>query len=126
VGVWFALAVFGVVNVAYLWFQRSRLRDLAVQSGIPADRAGSAVAGLLAQLTVITVVFGAGYVVFASLLKRRRRWARVALTVLGLLHLLWSLLIGVSPAGVVVVLLIAVGVALTWRPSTRQWLNEGE
>lgn len=90
------------------------------------DKAGFLVNTLVVQLTVITTIFGIGYLVFAMVLRRRRKWARAMLSGLAALHLLWSmLLVGRSPASIVVAVLISVGVVLIWRPGATQWLKEG-
>jgi hypothetical protein len=125
VGVWLALGVFGLVNVLYLWVRRDALRESALRDGIaPADQIDSTVTTLIVQLTVAALLFAGAYALFALMLRRGRRSARVALTVIAGLHLLWVVLPGVSAANLVTVLLIAIGLALTWRPVTAHWLKE--
>lgn len=120
VAVWYALAVFGVVNVAYLWVRRAALEESAAREGF----AAGAVTTLLVQLTVVAVVFGAGYVAFGRMLRLGRSWARRALTGVALLHVLWLLLSGSASANLVVVLLIAAGTALTWLRGTAEWVGQ--
>ncbi|MBB5954728.1 hypothetical protein FHS29_001298 [Saccharothrix tamanrassetensis] len=119
VALWYALGVFGVLNAAYLWVRRGALDEAAARDGLPP----STVTALLVRLTVAAVVFGAGYAVFARLLGRRKRWARGALTAVAVVHVLWLLLTRAAGANVVVLLLIATGLALTWLRGTAQWVK---
>ncbi|MCP2165981.1 hypothetical protein [Goodfellowiella coeruleoviolacea] len=122
VGVWLALAVFGLVNVGYLWLLRDRVRQLVASSAIvPADQVDQVTQGLLLTNTAIAVLFGGAYAGFALLLHRRRRWARIALTVVGALHLLLVLTNGLSVQNLLVVLLIAAGVACAWSRGVAAW-----
>jgi hypothetical protein len=125
VGVWAALGVFGLLNVVYLWFERGALRDEALRRGLVTEQnADSTITTLLVQLTAALLLFAAGYAVFAWFLRRGRRWTRIALSVLGGLHLLWVVLLSPSPANLISVLLIGIGLALTWRPTASHWLKE--
>lgn len=125
VGVWLALGVFGLLNVVYLWFERDMLRAEALRRGLVTEQnADSTITSLLVQLTGALGIFAVGYAVFAWFLRKGRRWTRVALTVLGGLHVLWVVLLSPSPANLVSVLLIGVGLALTWRPAASHWLKE--
>ncbi|WP_433266062.1 hypothetical protein ACQPZF_39785 [Actinosynnema sp. CS-041913] len=116
VALWYALGVFGVLNVAYLWVRRDAL-DAAARDGV-------AVTALLVQLTALAVVFGAGYVVFARFLWQRKGWARGALTVVAAVHVLWIVLSRAAAPNVVVLLLIAAGLALTWLRGTAEWVKQ--
>ncbi|XVV03441.1 hypothetical protein ACQPW3_39990 [Actinosynnema sp. CA-248983] len=120
VAIWYALAVFGVINVAYLWIRRDALEEAAARDGF----AAGAVTVLLLQLTAVAVVFGAGYVAFGRMLRLGRRWSRRALTGVALLHVLWLLLSGSAGANLVVVLLIMAGCVLTWLRGTAQWVEQ--
>ncbi len=120
VAIWYALGVFGVLNVAFLWFRRDALDATAARDGL----AESAVTTLLVQLTAVALVFGVGYVLFARFLGQRKRWARRALTGVAALHVLWIMLSGAAESSVVVLLLIAAAVALTWLRGTAQWVNQ--
>ncbi|MEU5691476.1 hypothetical protein [Actinosynnema sp. NPDC020468] len=120
VGVWYALAAFGLVNVAYLWSQRDTLTEAAAKSGFGSD----AVTSLLVQLTIVAVVVGVGYAVFARLLRRGVRWSRGAISSVAALHALWVVLSGAGPANIVVLLLIAGGLAFTWVRGTAEWVRQ--
>jgi hypothetical protein len=125
VGVWLALGVFGLLNVVYLWFERDTLRDEALRRGLVNEQnADSTITSLLVQLTAALLLFAVGYGIFAWFLRKGHRWTRIALSVLGGLHLLWVVLLSPSPANLVSVLLIGIGLAFTWRPTTSHWLKE--
>jgi hypothetical protein len=125
VGVWLALGVFGLLNVVYLWFQRNALRDEALRRGLVNEQnADSTITTLLVQLTATLLLFAVGYTIFAWFLRKGHRWARIALSLLAGLHLLWVVLLSQSPANLVSVLLMGIGFALTWRPTTSHWLKE--
>lgn len=120
VGVWFALGAFGLLTNIYLWLRRDELKESAVRAGDdPAN-----VTGILAQLTIVAVGFALGYGLFGWLLKLGRRWARGVLTGVAVLHVLWIVLPGASAVNMVTLLLIAVGLALTWLPGTAQWVKQ--
>jgi hypothetical protein len=120
VGVWFALGAFGLLTNIYLWLRRDSLEESAVRAGDdPAN-----VTGLLTQLTVVAIGFALGYGLFGWLLKLGRRWARGVLTGVAVLHVLWIVLPGASAVNLVTLLLIAVGLALTWLPGTAQWVKQ--
>ncbi|XVS64082.1 hypothetical protein ACQPYE_38525 [Actinosynnema sp. CA-299493] len=120
VAVWLALGVFLLLENAVLWLRRAEFEEAAVRAGDdPAD-----VPGLLAQLTVVAVAFTIGYGLFGWLLKRGRRWSRGVLTGVAVLHVLWIVLPGASAVNLVTLLLIAVGLAVTWLPGTAQWVKQ--
>jgi len=125
VGVWLAAGVFGLFNVLYLWWRRAELRDIALREGLATpEGVDAAITTLVVQLTIAGVLFTAAYGLFGLLLRRRRRWARLALMLVGALHLLWVVLPGVNAGNLITVLLIGTGFALTWRPATSHWLKE--
>lgn len=120
VGVWFALGAFVLLTNLYLWFRRGALEEAAVRAGHdPAN-----VTGLLTQLTVVAVGFAIGYGLFGWLLKSGRRWSRGVLTAVAVLHVLWIVLPGASAVNMVTLLLIAIGLALTWVRGTAQWVKQ--
>jgi hypothetical protein len=125
IGVWLAVGVFGLLNVLYLWLRRADLREVALRDGAATPGGvDQAISTLLLQLTVVGLVFTAAYAVLGVMLRRRRRWSRIALTVVAGLHLLWVVLPGVNAANLVTVLLIGTGFTLTWRPVTAHWVKE--
>jgi hypothetical protein len=117
VGLWLAVAVFVLFTSAGLWFQHGEIERM---SGKPPGE----VTNFLLALTVAAVVFAAVYGLLAWLLVRRRNWARIALTVVAVVHMLWLLLVGVSAANLVTLLLICVAIVFTWQSATAQWLTE--
>lgn len=120
VGVWFALGAFGLLTNIYLWLRRDALEESAVRAGDdPAN-----VTAILTQLTIVAVGFAVGYGLFGWLLKLGRRWARGVLTGVAVLHVLWIVLPGASAVNTVTLLLIAVGLALTWLRGTAQWVKQ--
>jgi hypothetical protein len=116
VGVWLALAVFGLFNVVFLWLNQDKVSQ--------ALRPGVAAADVLVPLTVAAVFFAAAYGLFTWLLRRGRRRARIGLAVTAFLHLVWVVLPGVSLANLITVVLLGVGLVLTWRPAASHWLKE--
>ncbi|HEX6346438.1 hypothetical protein [Umezawaea sp.] len=118
VGVWLALSVFGLFNVAFLWLNRDKVRE-----ALPPELT---VGGTLGPLTVAAVVFAAAYGLFAWLLRRGVRRARLGLSVTAFVHLVWVVLPGASLASLISVVLLGVGLVLTWRPAAAHWLREQE
>ena len=117
VGLWLATAVFVLFTTAGLWFQRGEIERL---SGKPPGE----VTNFLLALTVGAVVFAGLYVWLTRLFLKRKNWPRIALSLVAILHMLWLLLIGVSPASLVTLLLISVAIVFTWQTRTAQWLAE--
>jgi len=115
VGVWFALAVFGLFTVTFLWINQAKLT-----ASLPE---GMTVRDALVPLTIAAVFFGLAYGLFGWLLRRGNRRARVGLTVTAFLHLIWVVLPGVSLASMITVVLLGVGLVLTWRPAASHWLR---
>ena len=117
VGLWLALAVFVLFTTAGLWFQRGEIEQL---SGKPPGE----VTVFLISLTVPAVIFAALYGWLTRLFLRRRNWARIALSLLSIVHMLWLLIVGISPASLVTLLLICAAIVFTWQSATAQWLAE--
>lgn len=117
VGLWLAIAVFVLFVTAGLWFQRGQVEELTRWSS-------GQVTGFLATLTVIAVIFAAAYAWLTRLFLRRRSWARIALSIMAILHMLWLLFLGISAANLVTLLLICVAIVFTWQSRTAQWLAE--
>ncbi|KAA2264842.1 hypothetical protein F0L68_07130 [Solihabitans fulvus] len=125
VGVWLALAVFGLLITAILWFTKDAVRRQLISGNyVAVDRADDLTHSLLIQNTIASVFFGASYAGLAVLLWKGRSWARVLLTVVAGLHFFVMLINGVSVPNFLVAALIILGVALTWRGSTRRWLAQ--
>jgi hypothetical protein len=117
VGLWLAIVVFAQFISAGLWIERGEIERM---SGKPAGQ----VTTFLVALTVVAVVFGVVYGWLAWMFFRRRNWARIALTAVAVVHLLWLLLVGVSAASLVTLLLICAAIVFTWQRAAAQWLAE--
>ncbi len=117
VGLWLATAVFVLFVTAGLWFQRGQVQELTRWT--PGQ-----VTTFLTTLTVIAALFAAAYVWLTRLFLRRRNRARVALSVIAVLHMIWLLFLGVSPANLVTLLLICIAIVFTWQSRTAQWFAE--
>ena len=117
VGLWLAVAVFVLFTSAGLWFQRGEIERM---SGKPPGE----VTTFLLSLTVVAVIFAAGYGWLTWLLVKRRNWARIVLSLVALVHMLWLLVVGVSAASLVTLLLICAAIVFTWQSATAQWLAE--
>ena len=117
VGLWLAIAVFVVFTTAGLWFQRGEVQRLT-------NWTSGQVTGFLTMLSVVALVFVAAYAWLTRLLLRRRNWARIALSVIAIVHMIWILFLGVSAANLVTLLLICAAIVFTWQRATAQWVAE--
>ena len=117
---WFALGVFLLLENAVLWLRRDEFEQAAARAGDDPALVG----GIFVQLTAVALLFGVGYVGGGLLLRRGRRWARGVLTVVAALHVLWIVLPGATAVNLVTLLLVAVGLALTWLRGTAQWVRQ--
>jgi len=117
VGLWLATAVFVLFTTAGLWFQRGQIQQLTGWS--PGE-----VTSFLLTLTVASAIFAGIYAWLTRLFLRRRSWARIALSLVAIAHMLWLLRLGISAANLVTLLLICVAIVFTWQPRTAQWLAE--
>ncbi|SDF62826.1 hypothetical protein SAMN05216553_102401 [Lentzea fradiae] len=117
VGLWLATAVFVLFTTAGLWFQRGEIERLS-------GRSSGDVTDFLLALSVVGVLFAALYGWLTRLFLKRRNWARVALSVVAVAHMLWLLVVGVSAANLVTLLLICVAIVFTWQRAAAQWTEE--
>jgi uncharacterized protein YybS (DUF2232 family) len=117
VGLWLAIAVFVVFTTAGLWFQRGEVQALTGWTS-------GQVTGFLATLSGVALIFVAAYVVLTRLFLRRRNWARIALSFVSIVHMIWILFVGISASNLVTLLLICVAIVFTWQARTAQWLAE--
>lgn len=116
-GLWLAIAVFILFTTAGLWFQRGEIERLS-------GRSSGDVTNFLVALTVVGVVFAGLYGWLTRVFLKRRNWARPALSVVAVAHMLWLLVVGVSAANLVTLLLICVAIVLTWQRSAAEWTAE--
>ncbi|MFD5824259.1 hypothetical protein [Lentzea sp. NPDC060358] len=117
VGLWLATAVFTLFTTAGLWWQRGEIEQLS-------GRSSGDVTNFLVALTVISAVLAALYGWLTRAFLRRRGWARPALSVVAIVHMLWVLVVGVSAANLVTLLLICVAIVFTWQRTAAQWVAE--
>lgn len=117
VGLWLAIAVFVVFTTAGLWFQRGEVQQLT-------NWTSGQVTGFLTTLSVAALIFVAAYALLTRLFLRRRNWARIALSFIAIVHMIWILFLGVSAANLVTLLLICAAIVFTWQRATAQWLAE--
>lgn len=117
VGLWLAIAVFVLFTTAGLWFQRGEIERLT-------NRPSGEVTNFLLSLTVVAVIFVGLYAWLTRLFLKRKNWARIALSLIAIAHMLWLLVVGISTASLVTLLLICAAVVFTWQSATAQWLAE--
>lgn len=117
VGLWLAIAVFVVFTTAGLWFQRGEVQQLT-------NWTSGQVTSFLTMLSVVALIFVAAYAWLTRLFLRRRNWARIALSFIAIVHMIWILFLGVSASNLVTLLLISAAIVFTWQRATAQWLAE--
>ncbi|MFC3892195.1 hypothetical protein ACFOWZ_11980 [Lentzea rhizosphaerae] len=117
VGLWLAIAVFVLFTTAGLWFQRGQVQELTKWSS-------GQVTSFLLTLTVIAVLFAAAYAWLTRTFLRRKNWARIALSTVAVVHMIWILFLGVSAANLVTLLLICAAIVFTWQSAAAQWVAE--
>ena len=117
VGVWLATAVFVLFTAAGLWFQRGEIERMS-------QKPPGEVTTFLVALTVVAVIFAGLYAWLTRVFLQRRNWARIALSLIAIVHMMWLLLVGISPASLVTLLLICVAIVFTWQARTAQWFAE--
>src|SRR5437879_3272692 len=124
VGVWLALAVFGLVNAGYLWLVRDGVRRVLVeQQHVRAEQAAAVTHELLVDNSIAAVVLAVAYAGLGLLLRAGRGWARIGLSAVAGVHLLLVLSAGGrSVQNVFAVLLVLAGLVLTWRSTASSWL----
>lgn len=122
---WGALAVLLVVRAAVSWADFDRLhRRLLQQPGTAPAEANSAAQSLLLWNLAIAVVLAAAYAGLAWLIRKRHWWARIAVTVLTVAHLVMILgTLSVSASNAVVAVLAVVAWACCWRWESTEWLS---
>lgn len=117
VGLWLAIAVFVLFTTAGLWFQRGEVQELTGWTS-------GQVTSFLATLSVVALLFVAAYALLTRLFLKRRNWARIALSFVAIVHMIWILFVGISASSLVTLLLICVAIVFTWQARTAQWLAE--
>ncbi|MBE9374885.1 hypothetical protein IQ251_10565 [Saccharopolyspora sp. HNM0983] len=121
---WWIVAVVLLLQTGSMWLGRAELpgvllRQGAVGAGAAQDRAEH----LLLVNTLVAVVFAAAYLALGAALFRRRPWARIALSAVGVLHLLMLLGTGaVLSVNAVVLVIGAAAAVLLWRRPSGDWI----
>lgn len=124
---WSALALLLLLRSGLAWTGMDWLRQQLMDGeGLSAARAAATARSLLVVNTLIGVVVAGVYGALTWLLWRRHAWARIAVTVLTVAHLLLILVTGALTVPNLIVLAMAVGAwACCWRPSVTDWLTGG-
>lgn len=117
VGMWLAIAVFVLFTTVGLWFQHGEVQRVGKMTSGEATN-------FLLTLSVVALLFAGAYGWLTRVFLKRKNWARVALSLLAILHMLWLLRVGVSAANLVTLLLISIAIVFTWQARTAQWLAE--
>ncbi|SDJ81568.1 hypothetical protein SAMN04487820_102218 [Actinopolyspora mzabensis] len=123
-GLWVALGVFLLVRAAISWTDLGALRGGLVDTrGLAPERAEQLAREFLVVNTILAVVLAAGYAGLAWSVLRRHSWARIAVSLLAVAHVLLLLLSGAWSASNLIVLVLAVlAWACFWRRETSEWL----
>ncbi len=117
VGLWLAIAVFVLFTTAGLWFQRGEVQRLT-------DWTSGQVTSFLGTLSAVAVIFVVAYAWLTRLFLKRKNWARIALSLIAIVHMVWILFVGISASSLVTLLLICAAIVFTWQARTAQWLAE--
>ncbi|MEU4739466.1 hypothetical protein AB0G02_03235 [Actinosynnema sp. NPDC023658] len=122
---WIAGAVLLLVSAILVITQR----DVAIQearktntAGVTPDQLESAVTAVLWGLVVVGVVLAALMALFAVKARAGRNWARIALTVLGVIVALYHL-IGFSLLGLLIVLVVVAAVVTMYLPASKAYFD---
>jgi hypothetical protein len=108
------LAVLLANNAAFLTEIESTLGQEIDEEGLSA---------LLRGMGVLILVWGVGVLLAATFAWRRRKWARILLTVMGAVYILVQLLAVITGAvaALLPVLWTALAVGLLWVPASNAW-----
>ncbi|MCX2948038.1 hypothetical protein [Lentzea sp. NEAU-D7] len=117
VGLWLAIAVFVLFTTAGLWFQRGEVQRLTGWSS-------GQVTSFLGTLSGVALIFVVAYAWLTRLFLKRKNWARIVLSFIAIVHMVWILFVGISASNLVTLLLICAAIVFTWQARTAQWLAE--
>lgn len=120
---WIGAGLFVLLGLTALLFAGNPafLTELEASLGQRIDEA--TVTTLMQGVGALMLIWGIGVFLAALFAWRRRRWARILLTVMGVLYSLFQLL-GVltgAVAALVPVMWVAVAVGLLWTPTANAW-----
>ncbi|QUH05286.1 hypothetical protein HUO13_34945 [Saccharopolyspora erythraea] len=119
---WWVVAALVVVRVAGMWLDRAEMPARLVRQGaVVPEHAAQRAWELLTLNTAVQVLFVLVYCATTLLIRKRRPWARIVLTVCGLLHLVVTMSAGISNLPLAVGLVAAL--VLLWWPVSGEWLT---
>ncbi|TCO65232.1 hypothetical protein [Actinocrispum wychmicini] len=124
---WIFAGAVGLIDAVLLWSVKNALVDQAIRqntnSTVSADQIRSGADNLVWFVTITAVVFAVAYAFFAYRARDGIRSARTTLLVVGVFHLLLSMLVTVSYLVLFSVLLSIVGMVLLYLPTARAYFN---
>ncbi|WP_158845194.1 hypothetical protein [Saccharothrix deserti] len=122
---WIAGAVLLVLSSALVLVQRDEAVEAARRAGtqgLTEEQFQAAVTVSLVFVLVVGLILGALMAFFAFKAKAGRGWARVALTVLGVVVFLYHLL-GFSLVGLLIVLVVGAAVVTLYLPASKAYFD---
>lgn len=121
---WWIAALLLLGQLAVMWSSSGELGQRLVEQGtVSPDEATARATRLVWVNTGFAVVLAGAYLVLGALLFRRRPWARIALTVFGVVHLVMLLGTGAVLGPQLVLALVGVAAAvLMWGPASTAWV----
>ena len=125
IGLWCALAVFLLVQAALSWTARDQIARQLVEQRVaaPEDATSDAQSILLTNLG-IAAALAIVYAGLALLLLKRWSWARIALTVVAVVHVLVVLGRGAPSApGLIALAMAGAALMCCWLRQSSEWLN---
>ncbi|MFE2757167.1 hypothetical protein ACFXGA_34745 [Actinosynnema sp. NPDC059335] len=127
---WLAGALLLVVSSVLVLTQRGTALEEARKAqnqtpGVTVEQLESAVTAVLVFLVIIGVVLAALMAFFAVKARAGRNWARIALTILGVVVFLYHL-IGFSLIGVLIMLVVAAAVVTLYLPASKVYFDSAK
>ncbi|MFD0199333.1 MULTISPECIES: hypothetical protein [Saccharothrix] len=127
---WLASAILLVVSSALVLTQREAALEEARKTAastpeVTPEQLEAAVNLVLVGSVIIGVVLAALMVLFAMKARAGRNWARVTLTVIGVLVFLYHL-VGFSLVGLVIVLVVAAAVVTLYLPASKAYFDSAK
>lgn len=127
---WLAGALLLVVSSVLVLTQRGTALEEARRAqnqtpGVTTEQLESAVTAVLVFLVIIGVVLAALMAFFAVKARAGRNWARITLTILGVVVFLYHL-IGFSLIGVLIMLVVAAAVVTLYLPASKAYFDSAK
>ncbi|MFI9007091.1 tripartite tricarboxylate transporter TctB family protein [Actinosynnema sp. NPDC053489] len=126
---WLAGALLLVVSSVLVLTQRETALEEARKApptpGVTTEQLESAVTAVLVFLVILGIVLAALMAFFAVKARAGRNWARIALTVLGVVVLLYHLF-GFSLVGLIIVLVVAAAVVTLYLPASKAYFDSAK